>query len=445
MKTNYLQKRLVTSSLFIAILFSSSYSYAVAPEFGTVYNPAKQFDIAEQLIKKNTHADFVTSLKWLKLSAAQQYPQALSRLGFYYEFGIDGVEQNEQKAAQLYEQAARKGHIAAQFSLSVLLLDEESAVHDPKQGQFWLRQAARNGYPQAQYSLAVHYHNQENNDPAHLEKVIYWMTKSANNNEKEAQYTLGTWYLQGHLLPKHTEKALHWFKSAATQGDALSQYNIGLMYELGEGIAQDCKKSTYWYEKAAAQGVEDAQFNLGKKYLMGQGTEQQIEKGLRLVTQAADAGIPAAQTLLANHFLMGMHLQKDYSEAFKLYFEAARKHNYPEAQYRLSVMFAKGQGVTQDNKKSVHWISKAAKANHAMAQYGLGAYFANGVGIEKDLFQAAYWLSLAAMQGQTHALKSRDTVIKQLNKQERDTLKKKIRMVTSPQATDTDSAPLPSH
>ncbi|MEZ5448132.1 MAG: SEL1-like repeat protein [Thiolinea sp.] len=72
-----------------------------------------------------------------------------------------------------------------------------------------------------------------------------------------------------------------------------------------------------------------------------------------------------------------------------------------------------------------------------MAQYGLGAYLANGVGIEKDLFQAAYWLSLAAMQGQKHALESRDSVLKMLSSTELDNLNEQMRMVDN-------SKPLPA-
>ena len=115
----------------------------------------------------------------------------------------------------------------------------------------------------------------------------------------------------------------------------------------------------------------------------------------------------------------------DKKDAMQLY-KAAAQHAYPEAQYQLALMFARGQGVQKSEEQAVHWISKAAKLNHPMAQYGLGAYLINGVGVEQDMFLAAYWISLAAAQGQEHAVKARDSVLQNLNEQELKSLNSKL-------------------
>lgn len=419
--------------LFITIGFACMSALAAhsakankAPELGSLYNPAEQFKTAIKLIEgQNTKADFSTGLKWLKLAAAQQYPQALYQLGFYYEYGIDEVERDYFKAIHFYEKAAKLGHLASQFSLSALLLRENSPAYNAKQGFYWLEQAAKQDDGEAQYSLAMFLAKKAKTDSTLAEQSFTWLTKAAHNGHRGSEYTLGVKYLQGDGVKADYQQAFNWFQKAAQQGDAAAQFNTGLMYEQGTGVVQDIKLAVEWYKKAAAQNEENAQFNLGSRYLFGSGVTQDTNKGVELIKNSAKAGQPAAQTLLGNMLVTGKFLGIDYAKAYQLYLDAA-EDGYAEAQYQLSLMFAKGQGVEISHEKSVHWIKKAAQSNHALAQYGLGAYLANGVGVEKNLMEAAYWLSLAAAQGQKHAIESRDSVMELLTREQLDTLKQRI-------------------
>lgn len=396
------------------------------PELGSLYNPADQFKTAIRLIEgENTKADFSTGLKWLKLAAAQQYPQALYQLGFYYEYGIDEVERDYFKAADFYEKAAQHGHLGSQFNLSALLLREGTPVHDSKAGLYWLEQAAKQNDSEAQYSLAMMLEKEAKTNPSQITQSLEWLTKAAQNGHRTGQYILGVKYLQGEGVKTDYSQAFNWFQKAAEQGDAAAQFNTGLMYEQGAGVKENLALAVEWYKKAAEQGEAGAEFNLGNKYLFGSGITQSTDKGVALIQASAKSGNPAAQTMLGNMLSTGKFLGLDYSKAFQLYLSAAET-GYPEAQYQLSLMFAKGQGVEISHEKSVQWIKKAAQSNHPLAQYGLGAYLANGVGVEKNLMEAAYWLSLAAAQGQKHAIESRDSVMELLTNEQIDTVKQRI-------------------
>ncbi len=401
------------------------------PDLGSLYNPAEQFKTAINLIEgQNTKADFSTGLKWLKLAAAQQYPQALYQLGFYYEYGIDEVERDYFKAVDFYEKAAKQGHLESQFNLSALLLRESTPAYNPKQGLYWLEQAAKQDDGEAQYSLAMLLDQEAKTDPSLTEPSFNWLIKAAQNGHRGSEYILGVKYLQGEGVKTDYQQAFNWFQKAAQQGDAAAQFNTGLMYEQGTGVGQDMQLAVEWYQKAAQQGEAGAQFNLGNKYLFGSGVTQNTTKGVELIQTSAKRGNPAAQTMLGNMLTTGKFLGIDYAKAYQLYLGAA-ENDYPEAQYQLSLMFAKGQGVEMSHEKSVHWIKKAAQSNHALAQYGLGAYLANGVGVEKNLMEAAYWLSLAAAQGQKHAIESRDSVMELLTREQLDTLKQRINTFSS--------------
>ncbi|HPY40369.1 MAG TPA: tetratricopeptide repeat protein, partial [Thiolinea sp.] len=271
-----------------------------APELGSLYNPADQFKTAISLIEgQNTKADFSTGLKWLKLAAAQQYPQALYQLGFYYEYGIDEVQRDYFKAVELYEKAAKQGHLESQFNLSALLLRENTPVYNLKQGTYWLEQAAKQNDSEAQYSLAMLLEKKTDG------RSLTWLTKAAHNGHRTAQYILGVKYLQGEGVKPDAEQAFTWFQKAAQQGDAAAQFNTGLMYEQGTGVKQDLKLAIDWYQKAAAQDEAGAQFNLGNKYLFGSGIKQDTNTGIALIQAAAKSGNPAAQTLLGNMLSTG--------------------------------------------------------------------------------------------------------------------------------------------
>lgn len=424
----YKSKLLASGALCVLLGYVSTSHADQTQRLGDVSDPKQQFKIAmDQLENENlSTTEFRKGFKWLRLSAAHQYPEAQYTLGFYHQLGIDGTEQDYYKAISLYESAAGKGHLAAQFQLSSLLLNENLPVYNPEQGTYWLSRAAQQNDTVSQYSLAVLYRDKQPKTQENLARYLEWLTRSAENGYRKAQYTLGSHYIGGDEKTFNLNKASYWFHEAAQQGDADSQYNLALIYEQEGPEQEHQEQAVHWFSQASKQGMPDAMFNLGRRYLFGQGVTRDPGKGLSLVKSAAEGDNPAAQTMLASYHIQGQLLEKNYSKAMELY-KTAAEHAYPEAQYQLALMFARGQGVQKSEEQAVHWISKAAELNHPMAQYGLGAYLINGVGIEQDMFLAAYWISLAAAQGQEHAVQARDSVLQNLNDRELRSLNSKLR------------------
>ncbi|MFZ3063902.1 MAG: tetratricopeptide repeat-containing serine protease family protein [Nitrospirota bacterium] len=56
-----------------------------------------------------------------------------------------------------------------------------------------------------------------------------------------------------------------------------------------------------------------------------------------------------------------------------------------EAQYKLGVMYEKGEGVPKDDAKAVEWYQKAAAQGNADAQFNLGWMYADGKGVLKNV------------------------------------------------------------
>lgn len=80
-------------------------------------------------------------------------------------------------------------------------------------------------------------------------------------------------------------------------------------------------------------------------------------------------------------------------------FRALAIEGEASAQYRLAVMYEKGQGVPQDDAKAVSWYIKAAVQDDARAQFALAEMYAKGKGVEQNDKQAATWYLEAADHG----------------------------------------------
>ena len=113
-------------------------------------------------------------------------------------------------------------------------------------------------------------------------------------------------------------------RRCAEQGDAQAQFNLGLMYDMGDGVPQDDAEAVRWYRRAAEQDFANAQTLLGAKWY-------------RLAAEQGDA----------------------------------------TAQSNLGLMYARGEGVPEDNVLAYMWLNLAA------AQGGEGAKTAKDILVER--------------------------------------------------------------
>ncbi len=74
-----------------------------------------------------------------------------------------------------------------------------------------------------------------------------------------------------------------------------------------------------------------------------------------------------------------------------------------EAQHRLGMLYATGNGARQNYSEAAQWYRKAADQGYTHAQYELGRLYAQGLGVPRDYTEAAKWYRLAAEKGYTPA------------------------------------------
>lgn len=81
-----------------------------------------------------------------------------------------------------------------------------------------------------------------------------------------------------------------------------------------------------------------------------------------------------------------------------------------QAQFKLGLAYADGQGVARDQSEAVRWWRAAAGQDHVKAQVMLGFMHYEGRGVDRDLVEALMWLVIAAARGNRDARQGEKTV-----------------------------------
>ncbi|MDR2207857.1 MAG: SEL1-like repeat protein [Azoarcus sp.] len=129
-------------------------------------------------------------------------------------------------------------------------------------------------------------------------------------------------------------------------------------------------------------------------YYLGKKEEDEDQKWCQLAAEYGDAD---AQNRLGVKYAKGDGFKKDDVEAAK-WFSLAAEQNWMFAQTNLGKMYAAGRGVAQDDAQAVKWYRKAAEQGDAEAQVSLGRMYATGRGIKRNYADAINWLEKSVEQ-----------------------------------------------
>jgi len=124
-------------------------------------------------------------------------------------------------------------------------------------------------------------------------------------------------------------------------------------------------------------------------------------------------GYADAQYYLGVMYAKGDGVAEDDAEAVKWYRKAAEQ-GHDGAQYNLGLMYANGEGVPENAAEAMKWYRKAAEQGNATAQSNLGVMYENGEGVPKDDVVAYAWYSAAAASGHDNGCENRDDIKRRL-------------------------------
>lgn len=99
----------------------------------------------------------------------------------------------------------------------------------------------------------------------------------------------------------------------------------------------------------------------------------------------------------------------DFATALKEW-QPLAEQGEANSQYNLGLLYARGQGVTQDYAQALAWYQKAAAQDVPAAEYNLGVMYANGQGVPANPEEAKKWFLKAAEKGVGEAVTGLATI-----------------------------------
>jgi len=118
-----------------------------------------------------------------------------------------GVEKDVARAVALYQAAADRGHVDAQYYLGVAYANGEGVEHNEREALKWLRIAATQGQEGAQYNFALGLLFGKSPDPRSAQP---WVKRLAERNYAPAFRVLGWMYTTGTGIQQSIVESVRW-------------------------------------------------------------------------------------------------------------------------------------------------------------------------------------------------------------------------------------------
>ena len=140
----------------------------------------------------------------------------------------------------------------------------------------------------------------------------------------------------------------------------------------------------------------------------------------------AEHGDPQAQFRLGLQYARGDGVKKDYRKAIKWYRRAATQ-GHARAQLSLGVLYQKGVSIRFGYSEAVRMYRAAAEQGNDAAQFNLGMMYVRGHGILQDFVQGYKWFQLSARQGNVAAHRNLERVARLMDADEIAVAKRLVR------------------
>ncbi|MEM7276657.1 MAG: tetratricopeptide repeat protein [Pseudomonadota bacterium] len=174
--------------------------------------------------------DLKESAYWYRQAAEQDLVDSQ----IYYAAALEhgkGVEKNLVKAREWYERAAEQDHTHAHFKLGFYYeqgiggLEQDSSL-----GYKHTKIAANRGDAGAQVNLGVHYYH-GSGVAKDMAKAASLFEQGALAGDSHGQYLTGHMYDRGYGVSQNSEQALHWYNKAAEQGHENAKIRLAALSE----------------------------------------------------------------------------------------------------------------------------------------------------------------------------------------------------------------------
>lgn len=285
--------------------------------------------------------------------AELKYGSCTNILGILYEIGV-GMEKDEKRAADLYEEAAELGSAAGSGNAANMYLNGIGRPLDRRKAFEYAKSAADMGSPRGQFFLGEFYreglYGRDYYDTiveADLKLAFEYYLASANQGYYLSYMPLADCYRYGNGTESNREAALEWYAKANCEE------GYRKMAEMWETYKYNDPSKAFEYYKKASEFRSDPEYDykLGKCYFEGK------------VTQRNGA-------LAAKHLMNCYNNHNDYKVR-------------DECAYMLGVLYKRGDGVEQNDMESFNYFVRAASGS-ATHEYNYKALYEVSKFVRRD-------------------------------------------------------------
>lgn len=258
--------------------------------------------------------------KWNDMDVNSLNIEQLELLARTYFEGInEGFQTDVNKAIDLWNIAAKKSSVEAQYSLTVCIRDGVGKMQQDKKKAFELmmKLAEEKNYPLAHYACGIMYDKGEGTDIDHersfkhfkqasllgvlpalhnlanayhngkgvavdIKKAAFFYKSGAEAGNPFSKHVFANWLYEGKILKIDRPRAFQMQLEAASMGHPGATYNVGSHYMSGEGVEQDRTKAAEWFLKAGNLGFVEGTINAGNLYREGVGVQKNLKKALKI-------------------------------------------------------------------------------------------------------------------------------------------------------------------
>ncbi|RGY79807.1 sel1 repeat family protein [Parabacteroides distasonis] len=197
----------------------------------------------------------------------------------------------------------------------------------------------------------------------------------------------------------------------------------------------------YYKLKGGEKNKQYLNYRIGKMHYYGLGTEQNYEKALECFNNAPDNVY--AKYMLGKMLYYGQAVEKDYDAAYKIFVSISDENAY--ASYKAANMIEQGEiaeqnGYTKEElydqafvgfmsmEHFVGFMSMEQKMEDDNLEYRIGMMYIKGQGVDEDKKKGIEFLEKSAEAKNVYAMNKLAQIYIEENYQDKYTLKKIIRI-----------------
>ncbi|SMC28589.1 hypothetical protein SAMN02746041_03284 [Desulfacinum hydrothermale DSM 13146] len=194
------------------------------------------------------------ALKMLKELAKQNDSEAMLHLGYLYDNGLAGLEQDPEIAVKYFQKAAEGGVALGWYNLGMMFMQGRPPflVRNPaKAREFFLKIVSdRHLGGLACVQLGRIHESEKDYQAAYI-----WYSQATRKGEKWLAPTrLGLYHYKGLGTVKAPKKAVQWLKEASEHWNREAQYLLGVLYSDTNATCHNPILAAQWLEIASSGG-----------------------------------------------------------------------------------------------------------------------------------------------------------------------------------------------